>query len=51
MFKEELPYQVGIVDLDENIRIATRVLGDAKLDAPVEMVILKYEDGNLYAAR
>ena len=51
VFKEELPYQVGIVDLDENIRIATRVLGDAKLDAQVKMVILKYEDGYLYAAR
>ncbi|MFA7432100.1 MAG: Zn-ribbon domain-containing OB-fold protein [Gemmobacter sp.] len=50
-FQHELPYQVGIVDLDEGLRIATRILGEAELDQPVEIVVLRYEDGDIYAAQ
>jgi uncharacterized protein len=53
VFQDEVPYRVGIVDLDEGLRIATRVLADIepKLDAAVEIVVLNYRDGPLFAAR
>jgi uncharacterized OB-fold protein len=53
VFQDEVPYRVGIVDLDEGLRIATRVLADAEpmLDTAVEIVVLKYRDGPLFAAR
>lgn len=52
-FQGETPYRVGIVDLDEGLRIATRVLAEAepKLDTAVEIVVLHYRDGPLFAAR
>ncbi|MBV1895209.1 MAG: Zn-ribbon domain-containing OB-fold protein [Rhodobacteraceae bacterium] len=50
-FAADLPYRVGIVDLDEGMRVATRILDDTKLDEPVELVALAYEDGPLYGAR
>jgi len=52
-FMAEVPYRVGIVDLDENVRVATRILADEepRLDGPVEIVGLKYLDGPLFAAR
>lgn len=52
-FRSEVPYRVGIVDLDERLRIATRILCDTapELDAPVEIVVLRYIDGPLFAAR
>jgi len=51
VFAGDLPYKVGIIDLEEGIRIATKVLDDTALDKPVELVVLSYEDGPLYAAR
>lgn len=53
VFRAEAPYRVGIVDLDEGLRIATRILCDVPpaLDAPVEIVVLRYVDGPLFAAR
>jgi len=52
-FRDEIPYRVGIVDLDEGVRVATRVLADRgpMLDSPVEIVVLSYRDGPLFAAR
>jgi uncharacterized OB-fold protein len=52
-FQGEVPYRVGIVDLDEGIRIATRVLADSEpvLDMAIEIVVLSYRDGPLFAAR
>ena len=51
-FRHEAPYRVAIVDLDEGVRLATRLLGDgpAALDRPVRLVALRYEDGPLFAA-
>jgi uncharacterized OB-fold protein len=55
VFAPEAPYGLGIVDLDSGIRLACRLL-----DAPgvrwtpgmaVEMAVLQYEDGPLFAAR
>ena len=53
IFRDEAPYRVGIVDLQEGLRIATRLLSDEapKLDTSVEIVTLLYTDGPLFAAR
>ncbi|MBB05737.1 MAG: DNA-binding protein [Pseudooceanicola sp.] len=51
VFAQDLPYRVGIVDLDEGLRIATRVLDETRFDQAVELVVLAYDDGPLYAAR
>jgi uncharacterized OB-fold protein len=53
IFRDEAPYRVGIVDLEEGLRIATRVLAETTpmLDTPVEIVTLRYTDGPLFAAR
>jgi uncharacterized protein len=53
VFRDEVPYRVDIVDLDEGLRIATRVLADIEpaLDTAVEIVVLNYLDGPLFAAR
>lgn len=54
-FAGEAPYAVGIVDLDSNIRLACRLVErpgiDFKPGMPMEMVVLKFEDGPLFAAR
>ncbi|RFP77952.1 Zn-ribbon domain-containing OB-fold protein [Hydrogenophaga borbori] len=55
VFGAEAPYQVAIVDLHAGLRIATRLVGDTPtaqaLDREVELVVLAYEDGPLFAAR
>jgi len=53
VFQDEVPYRVGIVDLDEGLRVATRVLADTQpeLDTAVKIVVLNYRDGPLFAAR
>lgn len=55
VFAAESPYAVGIVDLDVGIRLACRLIevpaGDWKPGTPVEMAVLQYEDGPLFAAR
>ena len=53
-FGDDIPYAIGIVDCDEGLRLVTRLLGDAgpeHLDAPVELVVTRYRDGPLFAAR
>jgi len=54
-FESETPYAVGIVDLAAGVRIACRVLDDGntalRIGCPVEIVVLKYRDGPLFAAR
>lgn len=53
VFRREAPYRVGIVDLDEGLRIATRLLPapEPVVDGPVAMVVQAFTDGPLYAAR
>src|SRR5258708_24151585 len=53
VFQDEVPYRVGIVDLDERVPISTRVLSEREpaLDAVVEMDVLNYRDGPLFGAR
>jgi uncharacterized OB-fold protein len=54
IFEPELPYPVGVVDLDAGIRLACRLYGAAgtqwRCDMPVRMVALSYRDGPLMAA-
>lgn len=55
VFATESPYAVGIVDLADGIRLACRLThnDDEVLTPgmPVEMLVLQYEDGPLFAAR
>lgn len=47
------PYSVGIVDLDDGVRLLTRIMPDASelpLDSPVQIVVLRHPDGPLFAA-
>jgi uncharacterized protein len=52
-FVGDLPYRICIVDLDEGIRLATRLIGDdtATIDGPIELVAIRYTDCMSYAAR
>jgi uncharacterized protein len=50
-FAREAPLHNGIVDLDEGVRVAARILGQAALDAAMECVVLRYADGPLFAFR
>lgn len=53
-FAGEMPYTVGIVDLDEGVRLVTRIIDDAgfdDLDKAVELVALRYADGVSFGAR
>lgn len=46
------PLHVGIVDLVEGVRVGLNIHGAVKaLDTPVELVVLAYQDGPLFAAR
>ena len=53
VFDPQLPYEVGIVDLDVGLRIACGLVGgfiDWRCDMPMALVTLRYEDGPLFAA-
>lgn len=53
-FQAELPCTLAIVDTVEGVRILTRLLEttpEPMLDQAVELVILRYLDGPLFAAR
>ena len=48
------PIRVAVVDLEEGVRVVTRLLPGARtpeLDSPVELVITCHPDGYHYAAR
>lgn len=50
-FQAEAPIRNGIVDLDEGLRLAARILGEPDLDAAMECVVLDYDDGPLFGFR
>jgi len=50
-FQGEAPIRNGIVDLDEGLRVAARILGEPELDATMECVVLDYDDGPLFGFR
>jgi len=54
LFAQEAPYRLCIVDLDEGLRLAARLVDAGSgvgIGARVEFVVLRYEDGPLFAAR
>lgn len=55
VFASEAPYACGIVDLEDGLRIACRIVADPdgslRIGAAVEIVVLQYNDGPLFAAR
>jgi uncharacterized OB-fold protein len=52
-FQAEAPYRVCVVDLEEGVRLATRLLGrgPAVLDQPVQLVAVRYADAMSFAAQ
>ena len=51
VFAGEAPIRNGIVDLDEGLRVAARIVAEPSLDAAMECVVLRYTDGPLFAFR
>lgn len=55
VFVDEAPYAVCVVDLDIGLRIATRLVEgggkDFQCGMPVELVVLKFDDGPMLATR
>jgi len=51
VFAADVPYDLGIIDLDEGLRVATGITGAGtpQLDRPVRAVALVYADGPLLA--
>ena len=45
------PFTAAIVDLECGVRLVTRLIDAAPLDAQVELVVLSFDDGPLFAAR
>lgn len=52
-FVGDLPYRICIVDLEEGIRLATRLIGpeEATIGGAVELVAVRHTDCMSYAAR
>lgn len=54
-FTPELPYEVGVVDLDDNLRIACRVVLEGRNDPTpgdsVKLVVLLYQDGPIIGVK
>ena len=53
LFGGPAPYTVGIVDLEEGVRLLTRLMHSASslpLDSVVELVVLKYPNARLFGA-
>lgn len=55
VFVDEAPYAVCVVDLDIGLRIATRMIERPGVEfacgIPMELVVLQFEDGPLFASR
>ena len=54
IFQAQVPYSVGIIDLEEGIRIiASLIDGKDKLknDEAIQLIVLSYDDGPLFAVR
>jgi uncharacterized protein len=54
IFQAEVPYSVGIIDLDEGPRLIAKVIdGEGRIgnDDLVQLVVLAYDDGPLFAVR
>ena len=49
---DEAPLPIGIVDLDEGLRILSALVGDGAIDigSRVDLVSIRYQDGFLFGA-
>lgn len=54
-FAGEAPYAVGVIDLEIGLRVATRLFepspSDIRIGSLMEIIVLQYDDGPLFAAR
>ncbi|EOM76932.1 DNA-binding protein [Rhodococcus rhodnii] len=52
-FVRDVPYRVCVVDLDEGLRLATRLWGDREVrtEDRIELIVVRYTDHISYAAR
>lgn len=52
-FAADAPYELALVDLEEGLRVAMRLESGKEigLDSGVDLIVLSYEDGPLFAAR
>jgi uncharacterized OB-fold protein len=52
IFRNQVPYSVGIIDLDEGLRLIATIVDEEKQisnDESVQLLVLSYEDGPLFA--
>lgn len=53
-FRADAPYAIGLVDLDDGVRLMCRMVGAveaADIDGRIGLLVLRYEDGALFGAR
>ncbi|NDZ18910.1 DNA-binding protein [Variovorax sp. WS11] len=54
-FAPEAPYALGIVDLEDGLRIACRLVapssGEVAIGAAIQMIVLQHDDGPLFAGK
>lgn len=52
IFDADLPYAIGVVDLDVGVRLATPLIGNAEwqCEMPLELVACRFTDGPFFAA-
>ncbi len=53
-FRADTPYAIGMVDLDDGVRLMCRLVGEVgpdDVDARLGLVVLAYADGPLFGAR
>ena len=53
-FRSDTPYAIGIIDLEQGLRLMCRLIGPIDtqdLDQSMQMVVLQHEDGPLFAAQ
>ena len=53
-FRADAPYAIGLVDLDDGVRLMCRMVGAveaADIGGRIGLLVLRYEDGALFGAR
>ena len=54
VFQKQVPYSVGIIDLEEGVRLVATIVDEDEIisnEEPVQLMVLAYEDGPLFAVR
>lgn len=53
-FRADAPYAIGLLDLDDGVRLMCRMVGavePADIGARAQLLVLRYDDGALFGAR